>query len=68
MYDDVFENLGFRPFTGKRESGVFKNLHPEDRFRKPPFFGVRNGRPYVKARSEEKKTPFSNPWIRVEWA
>ena len=38
---DVFENLGFRPSTRKRESGVFKNLHPEDRFRKPAFFGVR---------------------------
>ena len=28
MYDImVFENLPFRPFTRKREAGVFKNLH-----------------------------------------
>ena len=37
----VFENLGFRPSTRKRESGVFKNLHSGDHFRKLAFFGVR---------------------------
>ena len=60
MYDIiVFENLGFRPSTRKRESGVFENLHSEDRFRKPAFFGLRKGRSYVKAKTEGKKSPLS---------
>ena len=37
MYDIiVFENIGFRPSTRKREAGVFKNLHSgKMRFRRP---------------------------------
>ena len=62
MYDIiVFENLGFRPSTRKRQCGVFKNLHSEDRFRKPTFFGVRKGRSYVKAKMEGKISVFKNP-------
>ena len=69
MYDIiVFENLGFRPSTRTRQSGVFKNLHSEDRFRKPAFFGGRKGRSYVKAKTEGKNLRFQKPWIRVECA
>ena len=39
LYSDivVFENLFFRPFRGKQEAGVFKNVHSEDGFGKPSF-------------------------------
>ena len=68
MYDIiVFENLGFRPSTRKRESGVFKNLHSEDRFRKPTFFGVRKGRSYVKAKMEGKNLRFQYENTGYAW-
>ena len=58
MYDIiVFENIGFRPSTRKREAGVFKNLHSgKMRFRRPisPDTCV-DGR-----QNWRKKSPLSN--------
>ena len=36
----VFKNLRFHPFTSKREAGIFKNLHYEDRSWKIRIFGA----------------------------
>ena len=38
IYDKILSQiLCFRPFNRKRQAGVFKNPHSEDRFRKPAF-------------------------------
>ena len=37
-FTSVFKNLHFRPSTLRRQTTVFKNLHPGESFRKPLFF------------------------------
>ena len=57
----VFEKLRFRPSTLHHLAGVFKFLHPGDRFRKAPFSVTENAvLVWTVGQPGEKKDAFSN--------
>ena len=68
MYDIIlFKNLGFRPFTRKREVGVYKNLHSGKRFWKDAFsVTVFTGYVWTVGQTRGKISVFKQKGIHVD--